>query len=78
MTRNDPLDGERWRILQGDALAGSGTTGEAALLAGRCFLGFELTEHFATVACRRLSGIGHQGEQVTAAQPSLFEATDAR
>lgn len=60
-----------------DPFAGSGTTGEAALLAGRRFLGFELTEHFATVACRRLSGIGHQGEQVSAGQPSLFEATDA-
>ena len=38
-----------------DPFAGSGTTGVAALLEGRQFIGVEMTEHYAEVAARRLS-----------------------
>ncbi len=38
-----------------DPFAGSGTTGVAALLEGRKFIGVEMTEHYAEVAARRLS-----------------------
>lgn len=38
-----------------DPFAGSGTTGIAALAAGRRFIGVEMTEHYAEVAARRLS-----------------------
>lgn len=55
-----------------DPFAGSGSTGEAALLTGRRFLGMELTAHYAEVARTRLAGIGEHGERVSEAQPSLF------
>lgn len=38
-----------------DPFAGSGTTGVAALIEGRRFVGIELTEHYATVAAERLA-----------------------
>lgn len=38
-----------------DPFAGSGTTGVAALLEGRSFVGVELTDHYYAVAFRRLS-----------------------
>lgn len=38
-----------------DPFAGSGTTGVAALLEGRRFIGVEMTEHYAEVAARRLA-----------------------
>lgn len=51
-----------------DPFAGSGTTGVAALIEGRKFLGAELTEHYADVAARRLAtvdrGYRDDGEQV--------------
>jgi DNA modification methylase len=37
-----------------DPFTGSGTTGEAAILAGRRFVGFEHDEKWFDVACRRL------------------------
>lgn len=37
-----------------DPFAGSGTTGVAALLEGRRFVGVEMTDHYAEVAARRL------------------------
>lgn len=55
-----------------DPFAGSGSTGEAALLTGRRFLGVELTAHYAEVARARLAAIGEHGEAVSAEQPSLF------
>lgn len=57
-----------------DPFAGSGSTGEAALLTGRRFLGIEFTAHYAEVARARLAAIGEHGERVSEAQPSLFEA----
>lgn len=56
-----------------DPFAGSGSTGEAALLTGRRFLGMELTAHYAAVARNRLAAIGEHGEAVSEEQPSLFE-----
>ncbi|MFF2657400.1 DNA-methyltransferase [Kitasatospora sp. NPDC058032] len=41
------------RVL--DFTAGSGSTGVAALLEGRSFLGIELTDHYADIAERRLA-----------------------
>ena len=38
-----------------DLFAGSGTTGIAALLEGRSFVGVELNEHYAQVACERIA-----------------------
>lgn len=37
-----------------DPFAGSGTTGVAALIEGRSFIGAEMTEHYAEVAANRL------------------------
>ncbi|WP_189061143.1 DNA-methyltransferase [Longimycelium tulufanense] len=37
-----------------DPFAGSGSTGEAALLEGRYFIGVELSDHYCAVASRRL------------------------
>jgi site-specific DNA-methyltransferase (adenine-specific) len=37
-----------------DPFAGSGTTGVAALIEGRTFIGSEMTEHYAEVAKNRL------------------------
>jgi site-specific DNA-methyltransferase (adenine-specific) len=38
-----------------DPFAGSGTTGVAALLEGRQFIGVEMTDHYAKIAARRLN-----------------------
>lgn len=55
-----------------DPFAGSGTTGVAALLEGRRFVGCELSEHYAAIARRRMSeAAGEFAEH--AGQPSLFE-----
>ena len=52
-----------------DPFAGSGTTGVAARMLGRRFLGWELSPAYHAIACRRLNG----DEAVpNAAQPSLF------
>jgi site-specific DNA-methyltransferase (adenine-specific) len=51
-----------------DPFAGSGTTGVAALLSGRRFIGVERTEEYAAIAARRLSeaegamGEGRRGQ----------------
>lgn len=55
-----------------DPFAGSGSTGAAALLEGRKFIGFELTEHYAAVARERLASIDPVGARSTATQPTLF------
>jgi len=55
-----------------DPFAGSGSTGEAAILEGRRFLGMELTEHYHGVASRRLAGIDAIGARSSPEQPSLF------
>lgn len=39
-----------------DPFMGSGTTGVAAVLEGRKFVGVELTDHYAQIACQRISG----------------------
>ena len=57
-----------------DPFAGSGSTGEAAILEGRRFLGMELTEHYHGVASRRLAGIDAIGARSSPEQPSLFGA----
>lgn len=50
-----------------DPFAGSGTTGVAALIEGRSFIGVEMTEHYAAVAANRLRtvarGYADQGAQ---------------
>lgn len=52
-----------------DPFAGSGTTGVAARMLGRRFIGWELSPAYHAIACRRLNG----DEAVpNAAQPSLF------
>lgn len=56
-----------------DPFAGSGSTGVAALLTRRRFLGMELTAHYAEIARHRLGCIGEHGEVVSHQQPSLFE-----
>ena len=42
-----------------DPFAGSGTTGVAALIEGRQFVGIEMVEHYATVAANRLRTVAH-------------------
>lgn len=51
-----------------DPFAGSGTTGVAALLEGRRFVGVELTEHYAQVSANRL--------RATSMRPGLSEQAD--
>lgn len=55
-----------------DPFAGSGTTGEAALLNGRRFIGIEVTDHYAEVARRRLGSMDEVGARETDLQPTLF------
>lgn len=43
-----------------DPFAGSGTTGVAALLEGRRFVGFEMSDHFHALASRRLHDVSTQ------------------
>lgn len=40
-----------------DPFAGSGSTGEAALISGRSFLGIELSEHYHRIASERLAAV---------------------
>ena len=46
-----------------DPFAGSGTTGVAALLEGRSFIGCELSEHYAAIARKRCSFAAQQGTE---------------
>jgi site-specific DNA-methyltransferase (adenine-specific) len=46
-----------------DPFCGSGTTGVAALLEGRSFIGCEMSEHFVEVARRRCAEAATQGQQ---------------
>lgn len=43
-----------------DPYMGSGTTGEAALLGGRNFIGIELSQHFHTIASERMASVERQ------------------
>lgn len=52
-----------------DPFAGSGTTGVAARMLGRRFVGWELSPAYYEIACRRLAG---EEAVPNAAQPSLF------
>lgn len=51
-----------------DLFQGSGTTGVAAVLEGRRYIGVELTDHYSDVACDRvattLRGYRDDGEQL--------------
>lgn len=65
-----PLDLLRWilRITPTDGLildpfAGSGTTGAAALLEGRSFIGCEMSAHYLAIAHRRCAEAATQGMQ---------------
>ncbi len=53
-----------------DPFAGSGTTGVAALMEGRRFIGGEMTEHYAQVAAERLETV-RLGYRRTEEQPAL-------
>ena len=52
-----------------DPFAGSGSTGVAALRAGRRFLGYERSPEYAAVAERRLAATHEQGELALARMP---------
>lgn len=45
-----------------DPFTGSGTTGVAAKMRGRQFIGFEISEHYCAISRRRLEGASHQLE----------------
>lgn len=53
------------RIL--DPFMGSGTTGVAAVIADRRFIGIELQEHYFDIACRRIEQAQRQGDLFTGA-----------
>lgn len=55
-----------------DPFAGSGTTGVAALMEGRRFIGVEITEHYAEVAANRLRGAQTGWSAATPGQAPLF------
>lgn len=57
-----------------DPFAGSGTTGVAALLEGRRFIGVELTEHYADVAARRIAAAALDFDAAQGDQADLFAA----
>lgn len=65
-----PVDLMRWLLrltppggVVLDPFAGSGTTGVAALLEGRQFIGCELSEHYAEIARQRCAEAATQGVQ---------------
>jgi len=47
-----------------DPFMGSGSTGEAAMKAGRPFIGIEIEPAYFDVACKRLSGIARQPDMI--------------
>lgn len=51
-----------------DPFAGSGTTGVAAHMSGRKFIGIEIEPRYFDVACRRIEEAMRQGELFTAAE----------
>ena len=57
-----------------DPFAGSGTTGVAAVLEGRRFVGFELSEEYSAIARRRLAEVDANAERgsLGGAQGALF------
>jgi site-specific DNA-methyltransferase (adenine-specific) len=61
-----------------DPFAGSATTGAAALLEGRRFLGFELSDEYFAIGQRRLREVDAQAERGSerAGQTSLFAPTE--
>ena len=70
-TTQKPIEAMTWllRIVPGggtvlDPFAGSGSTGVAALLTGRSFIGCELTAENADEAARRLEQAESDGVQV--------------
>lgn len=59
-----------------DLFAGSGTTGVAAVMEGRKFIGVEMTDHYAEVAARRLRDAS--GQQASGGEQAAFDfAVDA-
>lgn len=53
-----------------DPFMGSGSTGVAALRAGRKFVGIEMDEHWFDVACRRIEAAWHETALIRAARPA--------
>ena len=47
-----------------DPFAGTGTTGEVALRHGRRFFGIELSDHYVSIARKRLATVKHSGNQI--------------
>jgi DNA modification methylase len=63
-----------------DPFMGSGTTGEAAVMTGRQFVGIELSRQFAEHAGTRIASAEHAGTRIASAeqtcQPKAGSAVD--
>lgn len=56
-----------------DPFMGSGSTGEAALKAGRKFIGIEIEPAYFEIACKRLQNVAAQGDMFANSPPILPE-----
>ena len=56
-----------------DPFAGSGSTGVAALMAGRRFIGIELSGEYVDISRRRLAAVAVSGADVARSAPALFD-----
>jgi site-specific DNA-methyltransferase (adenine-specific) len=50
-----------------DPFMGSGTTGAAAVMAGRRFIGIEMNERYFDIACKRIDDAQRQGDMFAGA-----------
>lgn len=63
-----------------DPFAGAATTGVAALMEGRGFIGIEASKEYHAIACRRLSEVeaGAARGSISSGQTALFSSTEDR